>query len=72
MQRLGPLLTNEIACETKNASQNKRMPFSERLTYMLLPTDRPALVISFFEFILEQLQLRRAVKFALIQSNSIA
>jgi hypothetical protein len=48
------------------------MQFSERVLYILLPTVLPALGISFFQFALARLWLRRAVKFALAQSNSIA
>ena len=48
------------------------MPFSERLPYILLPTGLPALGISFFQFLPARLRVRRAVKFALVQSNSIA
>jgi len=71
-QRLEPSLTKEIACETKNAGQNKRMPFSERLPYTLLPTGLPAFGISFFQFLPTRSRSRRAVKFAFVQSNSIA
>jgi hypothetical protein len=71
-QRLEPSLTKEIACETKNAGQNKRMPFSERLSYTLLPTGLPVFGISFFHFLPARLRARRAVKFAFAKSNSIA